>query len=177
MCHHLYPPYVTTCIHTTPPPVPTLYHHMYQPYGATPSPYLYPPYANNCTREWRSRTKIRRNFRFCPVSPGFGFVRPFFFARFGPVLARFCPVPPRMPLDRFVRFRPNSPELIHFHSSCACAVRHSLNCTHPMPIIVPSLCHPLFPAYATTYTHPIPLSLTPCHPLHTPYATTRSGGD
>ena len=34
-------------------------------------------------REWRSQIKIRRNFRFRPVSPGFGFVCPFF--------ARFCP--------------------------------------------------------------------------------------
>ena len=35
------------------------------------------------TSAWRSQTKIRRNFMFRPVLPGFGFVRPFF--------ARFCP--------------------------------------------------------------------------------------
>ena len=46
------------------------------------------------TRDDRSRTKIRRNFRFRPVLPGFGFVCPFF-DRFCPFFstgfARFCP--------------------------------------------------------------------------------------
>ena len=58
-------------------------------------------------RDDRNRIKFRRNFRFRPVLPGFGFVRPFFahfcpfFAQIRPNSPVFCPVSPR--------FRPNSP--------------------------------------------------------------------
>ena len=61
------------------------------------------------TRDDRTRTKIRRNFRFRPVLPGFGFVHPFF-ARFLPSFARFClkmPVfcPVRLVSSKFTRIR------------------------------------------------------------------------
>ena len=88
--------------------------------------------ATSHTREWRSRTKIRRNFWFRPVSPGFGFVRPFLpdfvrFALFLPKNACFCLFLPSFArFARFVRFRPNLPEFVRFRSSCACAVRYPL---------------------------------------------------
>ena len=52
------------------------------------------------TRDDRNRIKFRRNFRFRPVLPGFGFVRPFF-AHFCPFLPIFCPNSPK-----FARFLP-----------------------------------------------------------------------
>ena len=74
------------------------------------------------SRAWRSPIKIRRNFRFCPVSPGLDFVRPFF--------ARFCPFFAQKWAKTgkfgFVCFCLNSPEFARFHSSCAYAVRHPL---------------------------------------------------
>ena len=52
------------------------------------------------SRDDRNRIKFRRNFRFRPVLPGFGFVRPFF-AHFCPFLPIFCPNSPK-----FARFLP-----------------------------------------------------------------------
>ena len=54
-------------------------------------------------RDDRNRIKFRRNFRFRPVLPGFGFVRPFF--------AHFCPF--------FAQIRPNSPVFARFRPGFA----------------------------------------------------------
>ena len=92
------------------------------------------------TRDDRTWTKIRRNFRFCPVLPGFGFVCPIFarflpsFVRFRPFFASFCPVFAWKCLffarfclvspsfARFVWFCPNSPGFVRFRSSPVCLV-------------------------------------------------------
>ena len=55
------------------------------------------------SRDDRTHTKIRRNFRFRPVLPGFGFVRPFF-AQFCLKMPVFCPF-----LRGFAQFRPFRP--------------------------------------------------------------------
>ena len=88
------------------------------------------------TRDARIRIKFRRNFRFRPVLPGFGFVRPFFahccpfFAQIRPNSPVFHPVSPRFrpnsPGFGFVRFCPNSPGFVRIRSSSKIRIRASL---------------------------------------------------
>ena len=85
-------------------------------------------------RVGQSRTKIRQNFRFCPVLGlvSFAWFLPGF-AHFLPSYATFLPknacfflpvLPDFAPFPRFIRFCPNSPEFVSFR--LLCTVRPSL---------------------------------------------------